>query len=69
MVAEPDLVVGDNEPYSGALRGDCLHRHGTLRGIPHLLIEIRNDLIAEAAGQEAWAARLAPMLAAAVAEL
>ena len=63
LQAEPDLVVGDNEPYSGQLQGDCMYRHGTLRGLPHVLIEIRNDLIETQAQQEAWAERLAPMLA------
>lgn len=62
--AEPGLVVGDNEPYDGALRGDTMYRHAILEGFPHALVEIRQDLIANAAGQEEWAARLAPMLAA-----
>lgn len=66
--AEPDLCIGDNEPYTGSLEGDCMHRHGTARGIPHILIEIRNDLIATPADQEAWAERLAPMLRAAITE-
>ncbi len=57
--AEPGIVVGDNEPYTGALIGDCLYQHGTKNGLPHVLIEIRQDLIAEAAGQAAWAARIA----------
>jgi predicted N-formylglutamate amidohydrolase len=57
--ADPALVVGDNEPYNGALKGDCLWRHGTSRGLAHALVEIRQDLIADEAGQEAWAARLA----------
>lgn len=61
---EDDLAVGDNEPYTGRLTGDCMHRHGTERGLPHVLIEIRNDLIATPEGQRDWAARLAPMLAA-----
>jgi predicted N-formylglutamate amidohydrolase len=64
--AEPDLCVGDNEPYSGQLHGDCMFVHGTGRGIPHILIEIRNDLIETADGQEAWAERLTPMLREAV---
>ena len=61
--AEGDLVVGDNEPYTGRLEGDCMDRHGTRRGLPHVLIELRNDLIADAPGQAAWAARLARLLA------
>ena len=60
--AEPDLVTGDNEPYTGQLQGDCMYRHGTCRGLPHVLIEIRNDLIADQADQVAWAERLAPIL-------
>lgn len=63
--AEPDLCIGDNEPYSGQLEGDSMSRHGTGRGLAHALIEMRHDLIADAAGQEAWADRLVPMLRAA----
>lgn len=61
--AEPDLCVGDNQPYSGQLEGDTLSRHGTGRGLPHVLIELRHDGIDTEAGQRLWAARLAPMLA------
>ena len=61
--AEPDLVTGDNEPYSGRLRGDCMWRHGTARGIAHALIEIRNDLISTPGHEADWAARLAPVIA------
>jgi predicted N-formylglutamate amidohydrolase len=60
--AEPDLCVGDNEPYAGQLEGDSLSRHGTRRALPHVLLELRHDLIDAEAGQEAWAERLAPML-------
>jgi predicted N-formylglutamate amidohydrolase len=56
--AEGDLIVGDNEPYSGQLEGDCLWQHATCRGLVNALIEIRQDLIRDAAGQEAWAERL-----------
>ncbi|MEO0821090.1 MAG: N-formylglutamate amidohydrolase [Pseudomonadota bacterium] len=69
LEAEGDLVVGDNEPYTGALANDCLNRHGTGRGLPHILIEIRNDLIADAAGQAAWAARLEGPLRASIVAL
>jgi predicted N-formylglutamate amidohydrolase len=57
-----DLVVGDNEPYDGALVGDAMNRHGTGRGLPHVLIEIRQDLVADKAGQAAWAERLARLV-------
>ncbi|MBV9550024.1 MAG: N-formylglutamate amidohydrolase [Alphaproteobacteria bacterium] len=45
-LAQHAFVWGDNEPYSGALENDCLNRHGTRRGVPHVLVEIRQDLIA-----------------------
>jgi predicted N-formylglutamate amidohydrolase len=57
--AQPDLTIGDNEPYDGALEGDTLYDLGTLRGIPHILIEVRQDLIATPAGAQAWASRIA----------
>ena len=60
--AEPDLCVGDNEPYGGHLPGDAVERHAITPGRPNVLIELRNDLIATEAGQQAWAARLAPIL-------
>jgi predicted N-formylglutamate amidohydrolase len=62
MKLEPGLVVGDNEPYSGRLKGDCLYQHGTMHGLAHALIEIRQDLIADEAGQREWAARIAALL-------
>jgi predicted N-formylglutamate amidohydrolase len=68
-LAEAGFVVGDNEPYSGALQGDTLNRHGTRRGIPHALIEIRQDLIADEAAARRFAARLMPVLDAALADM
>jgi hypothetical protein len=62
LQAEGDIVVGDNEPYSGELENDCLYRHGTMNGLPHVLIEVRQDLIGDEAGIERWAARLEPVL-------
>lgn len=59
---EPDLVIGDNEPYSGRLKGDAMWRHGLQRGLPHVLIELRQDLIADSAGERLWAETLAPHL-------
>ena len=61
--AEGDLVVGDNEPYTGELPGDTMNRHGTRKGLPHALLEVRQDLIADQAGVERWRARLARLLA------
>lgn len=66
--AEPDLCTGDNEPYSGHLPGDAIDRHALATGRHNTLIELRNDLIADGAAQQAWAARLAPILTAALKE-
>jgi predicted N-formylglutamate amidohydrolase len=60
--AQPDLCVGENQPYAGHLPGDAIDRHALTPGRPNALIEIRQDLIAEEAGQRAWAERLAPIL-------
>ncbi len=60
--ASHDLVVGDNEPYDGALRGDTMYTHAIRPGFPHALIEIRQDLIAAESGQVEWTNRLVPML-------
>jgi predicted N-formylglutamate amidohydrolase len=60
--AEGDLVVGDNEPYAGQLEGDTLWQHGKMRGLAHAALEVRQDLIRDAAGQQAWALRLERVL-------
>ena len=62
LAREPGLVVGDNEPYDGALHGDTMFRHCTANGFAHALVEIRQDLIVSQAGAAEWAERLAPML-------
>ena len=59
---DESLVVGDNEPYAGALRGDCVHKHGTTRGLANALIEVRQDLIRHEAGALHWGDKLAGML-------
>ena len=53
------LVVGDQEPYSGKLLNATMNRHAEADGRPYLGIEIRQDQIADAAGQAVWAERLA----------
>ncbi|MGP2494021.1 N-formylglutamate amidohydrolase [Mesorhizobium sp. PUT5] len=62
LAADKDLIVGDNEPYDGALAGDTMSRHATANGLAHALVEIRQDLIADDAGALAWARRLAPIV-------
>ncbi len=61
---EGDLVVGDNEPYPGQYEGDTLWRHATQAGLPFCSLEIRQDLIADEAGQTDWGGRLARILTA-----
>jgi len=68
-LSEAGFTVGDNEPYSGALEGDTLYQHGTLRGLPHALIEIRQDLIASDQAAQAFAMRLTPILDAALGDM
>ena len=53
------LVVGDQEPYSGKLLNATMNRHAEADGRPYLGIEVRQDQIADAAGQAVWAERLA----------
>ena len=62
LKGEPDLFVGDNEPYSGHLPGDSVDRHALGPGRLNVLLELRQDLIATETQQEAWADRLAPLL-------
>jgi len=65
-----DLAVGDNQPYAvGDLTDYTVPVHAEPHGLPHVEIEIRQDLIADPASQAAWAARLARLLPAADARL
>lgn len=58
--ANPDVTVKLNAPYHVDDVSDyTIPVHGERRGIPHVLIEVRNDLITDARGQEEWANRLA----------
>jgi predicted N-formylglutamate amidohydrolase len=68
--AEGDLMVGENEPYRVSdLTDYTIPVHGERRGLPHVEIEIRQDLITEPAGQGEWAERLARLLPAAYTQL
>ncbi|NLR72928.1 N-formylglutamate amidohydrolase [Novosphingobium sp. ERN07] len=53
------LCVGNQQPYSGKLLNATMNRHAEADGRPYLGIEVRQDLIGDAAGQAEWAARLA----------
>ena len=57
-----ELVVGDNEPYAvGDATDYSVVNHGEKRGIAHVEIEIRQDLIANPASQASWAQRFADL--------
>tara|TARA_Y200000002_G_C22434035_1_gene559287 strand:- start:483 stop:722 length:240 start_codon:yes stop_codon:yes gene_type:complete len=55
LIKHKEICIGKNKPYSGNLKGDTLSQHGTLTNLPHVLIEIRNDLISDTPGQKRWA--------------
>ncbi len=58
------MIVGDNQPYSPADRVYyTLERHARSRGLPCMMIEIRNDEIATTSGQRQWAELLSEILA------
>ncbi len=60
---EGHLCVGDNEPYFMTSDKDySAPVHGQNRGIPHVELEIRQDLLETAEGQEEWAGFLADIL-------
>ncbi len=64
--AEGDLAVGANEPYAITDDSDyTVPVHGETRGIDHVEIEIRQDLISDGGGQADWARRMARLLTAA----
>jgi predicted N-formylglutamate amidohydrolase len=60
---EPELVVGDNQPYAASEETDyAVIEHGERRGAPYVELEIRQDLLHSEAEQYAWAERLARLL-------
>jgi predicted N-formylglutamate amidohydrolase len=63
LTADPVLTVGSNEPYAPAdLVYYTVSRHARPHGLPAAMIEIRNNEIADAEGQKAWADRLTDIL-------
>jgi predicted N-formylglutamate amidohydrolase len=62
LETETDLTIGDNEPYTGHLPGDAMDHHALRPNRLNALIELRQDLISDEAGQTHWANRLAPAL-------
>lgn len=66
LSVEPELVIGDNEPYSGIEYGYTLKRHGGAQGLACVQIEIRQDLLSNDVEIDQWVSRLnrafAPLL-------
>jgi predicted N-formylglutamate amidohydrolase len=60
---ETELIIGDNEPYFVSDETDyTIPRHAEARGLPHVEIEIRQDLLQDDAGQARWAERVTRVL-------
>lgn len=62
LARQNDIIVGDNEPYDGALSNDTMYTHGTRRGLAHALLEVRQDLICYKDGIDEWIERTAHAL-------
>ena len=61
--AEKEFTVGENAPYTVSDATDyTVPVHAERRGLHHVLIEIRQDLLANESGQREWARRLARLL-------
>jgi predicted N-formylglutamate amidohydrolase len=70
LAADPGLVVGDNQPYAVEDAGDyTIPVHGEGRGLPHALIEIRQDLLTDEPEARVWAERIAAAAIAAMPDL
>ena len=62
LFEEQGLTVGDNQPYSGKQLNATMDRHAEAQGIPYCTVEIRQDQIANEAGQARWAMLLADVM-------
>ena len=63
---DPELVVGDNEPYAVSDLSDYgVVEYGERLGHPHVEIEVRQDLLSDERGQAEWAERFRALLPAA----
>ena len=60
---EPGLEIADNEPYFVSDESDyTIPHHGEGRGLPHVEIEVRQDLVSDPAGQTEWGERISAAL-------
>jgi predicted N-formylglutamate amidohydrolase len=62
--ADPELVVGDNEPYRMDETDYTVPLHAFAAGLPYAEIEVRQDLLGDGEGIRRWSAILAGALAA-----
>jgi predicted N-formylglutamate amidohydrolase len=70
LARDGDLCIGDNQPYSGRDEHSyTIPAHAEARGIPHVMIEVRQDLLLDEAAIDSWARRLQAALAPIVAAL
>jgi len=53
-----DVKIGNNLPYNGRLKNDTLYKHASSNGIPHVLIEIRQDLLIKNKDRLHWAQKI-----------
>ena len=53
-----NIKLGDNKPYNGRLKNDTLYKHATSQGIPHVLIELRQDLLKKEKDKLQWAKKI-----------
>jgi predicted N-formylglutamate amidohydrolase len=58
LIARPHIIVGDNEPYRMDATDYSVPRHAYAAGLPYAEIEVRQDLLADAAGVAAWSLTL-----------
>ena len=61
-LSKSEKLIGNNQPYSGRLKNDCLFRHGTENGFPHALIELRQDSLMRDVDYQYWVPFLANAL-------
>ena len=62
LLEEVGLIVGDQKPYSGTLLNATMNRHAEAHGRPYLGVEMRQDLVSDARGQQRFAEILAMVL-------
>lgn len=62
LLRDAGIITGDNQPYSGQDLNHTMDLHAETRGLPYLVVEVRQDLIGDAAGISTWAERLTPIL-------